>query len=52
MEYRELLKKYIDHVGISEGVTFLNGDNDSGRFTNEEWEELQKLDKESIEEHQ
>lgn len=47
--YRELLKKYIQHVGDSEGTDFL-GDfarNDFGcdpdRFTDEEWAELQRL---------
>lgn len=49
MDYRELLKKYINHVGCEEGVSFL-----SDKFmchqtylTKEEIEELQKLDKEA-----
>jgi hypothetical protein len=52
MDYRELLKKYINHVGDCEGTTFL-GDHDRGdardfEFTDEEWTELQKLDKEPL----
>lgn len=48
MDYRELLKKYIDHVGESEGVTFLSHD-DLNRFTSEEWAELRLLDVEGTE---
>jgi hypothetical protein len=46
VNYRELLKKYIDHVGEEEGVTFLHS-RPAGRFTDEEWAELQVLDAES-----
>lgn len=51
MNYRELLIKYIDHVGYREGVTFLS-DGDSDCFTEEEFAELQKLDKESEQIHE
>lgn len=45
--YRELLKKYIDHVSLQEGVDFLHPNyNDTGLFTKEEWEELLKLSEE------
>lgn len=49
MNYKKLLIKYINHVGISEGVTFLGRHNrsewpDSVEFEDEEWEELQRLD--------
>lgn len=51
MDYRHLLKKYINHVGESEGSTSL-GDHDRSalagmpEFTDEEWAELQKLEAE------
>mgnify|MGYP000167815120 CR=1 FL=1 len=32
VEYKELLKKYMDTVGEAEGVYFING----GKFTDEE----------------
>jgi hypothetical protein len=50
IDYKNLLKKYIDHVGSIEGVTFLgcNYRNYSGHtiISDEEWTELQKLDNE------
>ena len=55
MDYRELLKKYINYVGEIEGVTFL-GERYANRgftpsfFTIEEWEELNKLDEEAYKE--
>lgn len=42
---RQLLKKYIDHVGEEEGVIFLSFRPD-GRFTDEEWAELQAISEE------
>lgn len=50
MDYRKLLKKYINYVGEMEGVTFLSdfyGTPNEEDFTREEWKELQELDKES-----
>jgi PHD/YefM family antitoxin component YafN of YafNO toxin-antitoxin module len=46
--YRDLLKKYIEHVGEEEGITFL-GDSrkNSNIFSEEEWEELKELEYES-----
>ena len=49
-DYRELLVKYITHVGNCEGVTYLSSDWNktlSELFTAEEVEELRKLDEES-----
>jgi hypothetical protein len=51
MDYRKLLKKYIHHVGSCEGVTFLQDYNrglSGDIFSNEEWDELSILDKESM----
>ena len=45
IDYRELLRKYINHVGCCEGITFLSNIYASD-FTTEEFAELQKLDKE------
>ena len=49
IDYRELLMKYIEHVGECEGVTFMSKCHEprTGLFTTEEWEELQRLDGES-----
>lgn len=49
MNYKQLLLKYINHVGLSEGTTFLSNGHrneweDSVDFDDEEWAELQKLD--------
>lgn len=43
MDYRELLRKFINHVGDCEGVTFLRNVDRTDWFTDEEWAELQKL---------
>lgn len=56
MNYKELLKKYINYVGEMEGVTFLgeryaNKGYYPSNFTKEEWEELNKLDKEAYNEY-
>lgn len=53
MDYRQLLKKYIKHVGEAEGSTSL-GDHDRSawadmpEFTDEEWAKLQELEAESL----
>lgn len=44
--YRELLKKYICHVGNVEGVTFL-GECYNSTFTPEEWVQLKRLETEN-----
>lgn len=52
VDYRFLLKKYINHVAVEEGTTFLNTRSawpDSPEFTDEEWAALQQLDEESLE---
>lgn len=46
MDYRTLLIKYIAYIGEIEGVSYISGDNPEN-FTKEEWDELNKLDKES-----
>ena len=44
IDYRELLKKYIDHVGQEEGTFFFGEEWDqSDPFTEEEWNELKKI---------
>ena len=53
IDYRSLLKRYIEHVGAYEGVSFLgpahrNPETTSYlRFTDDEWAELLKLDAET-----
>jgi hypothetical protein len=49
IDYRMLLRKYISHVGICEGVDFIDPDDHSTAFTPEEWAELRKLSKEADE---
>lgn len=49
INHRELLKKYINHVGVCEGTTYLNDWHQGAYgadFTDEEWSELQRLDQE------
>ena len=48
MDYKALLMKYINHVADNEGVTFIKEycRNDE-LFTQEEWDELIKLDTEA-----
>lgn len=50
VNYRELLKKYIGHVAGCEGVSFIGPRYMPNEFTDEEWEELQRLDEELLEE--
>jgi len=46
MDYKDLLVKYIQHVGDMEGVTFLDGDHLRPDYISHgEWEELKRLDK-------
>ena len=51
MNYRELLKKYIEHVAECEGITFLR---DQDRYdsldviSDDEWAELQTIDSEEV----
>lgn len=47
MDYRELLMKYIEHVGEEEGITFINRQPREGLFSDEEWAELERLELES-----
>jgi hypothetical protein len=47
MDYRELLKKYMEHVGDCEGTTFVDWLNEHSRsdveFTGEEVAELESI---------
>jgi hypothetical protein len=43
MDYKKLLKKYIEHVGASTGCTFINEDEYMHHFTGAEVEELVNL---------
>lgn len=50
IDYRELLMKYIEHVGECEGITFIRGgrlQSSAVPFTDAEVEEMEKLDQES-----
>lgn len=44
VNHRDLLKKYINHVGECEGITFLSEGRRTAGLTDEEWEALQLLD--------
>lgn len=49
MDYKELLKKYMQHVGEYEGATFVNCLNDfhcDVEFTEEEVAELERIENE------
>lgn len=48
IDYRELLLKYIAHIGAEEGITYMNRRRMAapGRFTEEEKDELQRLNQE------
>jgi hypothetical protein len=53
MNYRELLKKYMDHVAEEEGITFLGPSRDHAlqqRFTQPEIDELYAVQLEISEE--
>lgn len=46
VDWREVLRKYIDAVGDAEGVTFIPRDLDSAQyhgFTEDEWHALREL---------
>ena len=47
MNYKELLIKYIEYIGCAEGVDFITNcdrrDYSDIKFTEEDWEELNKL---------
>lgn len=45
IDYRNLLKKYINHVGECEGTVFLSSTYEDS-FTKEEYDELLKINKE------
>lgn len=47
MNYRELLKKYLNFVGEVEGTTFVSRLSSAYNFSLEEIEELYLLDKEA-----
>lgn len=47
MDYRVLLKKYIEHVGFHEGIDYIAPRyEDQKLFTKEEWSELIKCSEE------
>ena len=46
IDYRELLIKYIAHIGAEEGITFIDPWRMADRFTDEEQAELERLDRE------
>ncbi len=50
MDYRALLKKYIQHVHNEEGTSFIWEDWRRGRdlFSDDEWAELTRLDTEVL----
>ena len=43
VDYKQLLWKYMNHVGEEEGVTYWQHDTAEGRFTDEEFEALQEI---------
>ena len=43
VDYRNLLYKYMAHVGDQEGTGFLTDGYKTDRFTNDEWAELQRI---------
>lgn len=47
MDYRELLIKYIKHIEEFEGINYIH-DTSNVNFTQEELEELIRLEKENI----
>lgn len=48
MDYRNLLVRYIAHVGANEGIVYLsNRRRDTNLFTDEQWAELRRLAKEA-----
>ena len=53
IDYRDLLIKYINHVGEQEGISFLSQRYHFGTtfFSKEEWAEMQILDEIHLEPH-
>jgi hypothetical protein len=54
IDYRTLLKKYIDHVGTQEGIDFLSpgySPNPGEILTKEEFDELVRLSEEVCKEY-
>jgi hypothetical protein len=51
--YRELIKKYSQHVGQIEGVSYLEDGyrRDTDVFTDEEWAIMRELNEEGIQDH-
>ncbi len=47
MDYRDLLMRYICHVGECEGISFIFDSERTPWFSDEQWEELKRLDVES-----
>ena len=48
MDYKQLLKKYIEHVAYHEGISYIGkGCESEDIFTQEEWDHLIELDKQS-----
>jgi hypothetical protein len=50
IDYRKILKFYINYVGECEGTTFLNGNSNFDRLTAEENKALDDADREAAEE--
>jgi len=44
IDYRDLLKRYMDMVGVCEGTTFISSAKEMGTFSDEEIEELRRID--------
>lgn len=44
-DYKEMILKYMAQVGSFEGVNFIQGYSNEDLFTDEEWEEMQRLAK-------
>ena len=53
MDYKELLKKYMKHVGAREGASFVESElgDRSDFFSDEEWKEIRKIDEEITKEY-
>ena len=47
-DHRHLLSQYMAHVGMHEGVDFVQGEPRSDLFTVAEWQEMQRIARESI----
>lgn len=44
-DYKDMILKYMAHVGEYEGVDFIQGYSNEDLFTDEEWAEMQRLAK-------